>query len=172
MSRTVKLNGQIVASPASITVTVDGTQVFSGAVGDGAELDTPMLLETLTIENADDTVWAEKSVEVAVTAGIIKVGTMPANTGDISGLAVDSPTRELQDDAGYYNPGKNVSPYGDTTERTSILIAGAAPTTLDNQGFDPGPEGAEHWSGWHFEVAAGETFTCTLRVPPLAASLV
>lgn len=171
MSRNIKINGMVVASPASLTVSVDGTQVYSGAVGADAELDTAIVLQEIEIENADDTQWATKAVTISVTGGIVKVGTMPANTGDISGLAADSATRELQDDAGYYNPGRHSSPYGETTERTSILIDGSAPVVLDNQGFDPGPGGSEHWSGWYFEVAAGETFACTLRVPPLAANL-
>ena len=174
MARKIKLNGSVVASPASITVSVDGTQVFSGTVGADAELDTAIVLSELNIDNADDTVWATKNLVVSVTAGIVKIGTMPADIGTVAdgydfAADVDADGNgkgNQQDGSGYYNPGRNSSPYGDATERTSILVNGSAPSTLDNGGFDPGPTGSEHWSGWFFEVAAGETFSTTLRVPP------
>lgn len=174
MSRTINLNGEIVASPASITITVDDTQVFSGVVGDGAALDTAMVLKEFTVTNADDTVWSTKSVSIAVTQGIVKIGTMPADIGTVAdGYDFDADTTNgyKQDGAGYYNPGRFSSVYGDNTERTSILVNGSAPSTLDNGGFDPGPDGSEHWSGWFFEVASGETFACTLRVPPTYTNL-
>lgn len=174
-TRTIKLNGMIVASPATISVSVDGAQVYSGVVGADAELDTPVVLRELSIDNADDTVWATKSVSIEVTQGIVKVGTMPCNIGTVAdGYDFDADEADgwKQDNQGYYNPGRHASPYGDTTERTSILINGSAPTApAVDTGFNPGEAGSEHWSGWFFEVAAGETFACTLRIPPVYTSL-
>jgi len=174
-TRTIKLNGLIVASPATISVSVDGTQLYSGVVGADAELDTPVVLRELSFENADDTNWATKNVSIEVTQGIVKVGTMPCNIGTVADgydFAGDLTNGDKQDGEGYYNPGRHSSPYGDATERTNILINGSAPVApAEDTGFDPGEAGSEHWSGWFFEVAAGETFACTLRIPPVYTSL-
>jgi hypothetical protein len=44
--------------------------------------------------------------------------------------------------------------------RRNILINGQPP---EDPGSHVGHTPAEHWSGWFFEISAGETLTCTLQ---------
>lgn len=144
MSRTLSFDGQVVASPASMTVTVDGSQIFSGAVGAGAELDTDTTLATAEVAGAPDT-ESTVAVSIAVTAGIVRIGEVFADITNGAGLVGNG-------------------------HRTNILINGVAPEwpgTVTWNGVEFTPKGtAENpdWTSWRFEVSAGETITFTATI--------
>ena len=64
----VEFYGRVFATPSAATILVEGTEVFSGQVGSGQPLDTPLVLAT-TSQPAGNL-----AVSVSVTSGVITVG--------------------------------------------------------------------------------------------------
>lgn len=167
MSRQIQFQGQVCATPSAMTILVDGTQVFSGQVGTGLPLDADLTLATITVDkpsNATSTI----SVSVSVTSGVVKVGSIVADTGGLTEWnGASSPLSNdekvtfnlLCDETGNF--------FGAGVERSSILINGSAPEypATPISGADPGPVENPTWDGWRFEVGAGETLTCTVAIP-------
>lgn len=170
MSRQIKFLGQVCATPSATTILVDGTQVFSGQVGSGQPLNADITFATVTLDSAPANVQSTVSVSVAVTSGILRVGSMVADTGGV--------TQWFGNSSPLTNDEKNIvglivdetgNFYGPAVERSSILINGSAPEyPATPVGFDPGPVDSPSWDGWCFEVSAGETLTCTVTLPPTA----
>lgn len=107
----VTILGRIFSTPAAITVLVDGTEKYSGQVGQGIPLDTETDLLTFDWAAADNDT---ASVSIAVTSGVITVG---AALGDarcdmrknilINGQSPEEPATSLgftpaKDWAGWY----------------------------------------------------------------------
>ena len=170
MSRQIQFIGQNCATPSAATILIDGTQVFSGQVGSGQPLNADITFTTVTLDSAPSNVQSTVSVSVAVTSGILRVGSMVADTGGVVSWAGNaSPLTNdqksivglLVDETGNF--------YAPATERSNILINGSAPEyPATPVGFDPGPADDPAWDGWCFEIGAGETLTCTVTIPPTA----
>ncbi len=168
MSRQIKFLGQVAATPSAATILIDGNQVFSGQVGSGQPLNADITFTTVTLDSAPSNVNSNVSVSVAVTSGILRVGSMVADTGGIvqwsgNGSPLSSDEKSvialIVDETGNF--------YGAGVERSNILINGAPPEyPATPVGFDPGPVDNPAWDGWCFEVSAGETLTCTVTLPP------
>jgi hypothetical protein len=168
MSRQIQFIGQNCATPSAATILIDGTQVFSGQVGSGQPLNADITFATVTLDSAPANTQSTVSVSVAVTSGILRVGSMVADTGGSASWAGNaSPLTNdqkaivglLVDETGNF--------YSAGVERSNILINGSAPEyPATPVGFDPGPVDAPDWNGWCFEIGAGETLTCTVTIPP------
>lgn len=160
-TRTLYFDGQLVSTPASVTISVNDTQVFSGAVGEGAEMDTDITLATATVETADQE-ETTATVSISATSGIVRIGAILADFAGYAGL-----TAEQQADIGpLLNDANDAYNYG-TDYRSNILIDGSAPDWPE-PGTTPMPRGTEEspdWTGWRFEISAGETFSCTVTIP-------
>jgi hypothetical protein len=124
-------------------------------------------MTTVTLDKPAD---AEStiSVSVAVTSGVVCIGSMVSDTGGlVSWNGNSSPLSNeekvtfglLVDETGDF--------FGAGVERSNILINGSAPEypATPIPGFDPGPVENPDWNGWRFEVGAGETMTCTVTIP-------
>jgi hypothetical protein len=171
MSRQIQFQGQVCATPSAATILIDGTQVFSGQVGTGQPLNADLTLATITVDkpaNAQSTV----SVSVAVTSGIVRVGSMVSDTGGVEQWAGNtSPLTSDEKNIVGLTVDETGDFYGAAVERSSILINGSAPEyPATPVGFDPGPVDNPTWDGWAFEVSAGETLTCTVTLPPTAVN--
>lgn len=129
----IRFSGQVQATPSSMTVVFNGTEVFSGVVGSGEPLNTIIDLATY---NWNSTTWGETaSVSISVTAGLVTIGSV----GD----------------------GEEGFPPGDDRISSSILINGSAPEWPATP-VEPMPKGTEEnpdWTYWNFELGAGETMT-------------
>jgi hypothetical protein len=165
MARQIQFQGQVEATPSAATILIDGVQVFSGQVGAGLPLNADLTLATISVDNPAN-VQSTISVSVAVTSGIVRVGSMVAdcgnpNFGNILTNDQKATIGLIIDETGNF--------YGSGVERTNILINGQAPEyPATPVGFDPGPVNSPDWNGWRFEVSAGETLTCTVTIPPQA----
>jgi len=180
-TRTCKFLGKLPNDTASITVLFDGVQVISGAVDTtGWEYPASVdgLLGTFTFES-DATVLTDHTLSITCSAGTIEFGTLWFDAGagvNSSDPALGNPAITTADGdspfiggAGYWSP-NNTEPYGDGSdaalaERSNILINGVAPSYPSAPPFPTGTEAAPTWAGWEFFLAAGETLTCTARVP-------
>lgn len=169
MARQIQFEGQVEATPSAATILIDGVQVFSGQVGAGQPLNADITLATVSVDkpaNAQSTI----SVSVAVTSGIVRVGSMTSDTGGANVWAANNSPLTSNDKA---TVGLIVDEtgnfYGAGVERSNILINGQPPEyPATPVGFDPGPVNNPDWNGWRFEVSAGETLTCTVTIPPQA----
>ena len=170
MSRQIKFLGQVCATPSAATILVGGTQVFSGQVGSGEPLNADVTFTTVTLDSAPVDVPSNVSVSVAVTSGVLRVGSMVADTGGILQWAGNvSPLTSDQKNIIGLIVDETGNFYGAGVERSSILINGSAPEyPATPVGFDPGPVEDPSWDGWCFEVSAGETLTCTVTLPATA----
>lgn len=170
-TRTLYFDGQIASAPASMTITAGGTQIFSGTVGAGLELDTDGILASANITTADDMQVDSLAISIAVTSGIVRIGAILADA-TVTGLdeffsgATDEQKQDiyslLSDDNTRWAPGRE--------HRTNILIDSVAPAfpgtvSWNGSDFTPGTSENPDYTGWRFEVSAGETFTCNLLVP-------
>ena len=183
-TRTCKILGKLPNDTASITVLFDGVQVISGAVdttGWEYPSNTDGLLGTFTFES-DATVLTDHTLSITCSAGTIEFGTLWFDAGagvhstdaslgnlDISSAEGAGLDAAFIGGAGYWCP-NNTAPYGDGTdtalaERSNVLINGVAPSYPSAPPFPTGTEVAPTWVGWEFYLAAGETLTCTARVP-------
>lgn len=132
---------QTAATPTAATVTIDGSQVYSGQIGTGQPLETVIpLIPDQDIDRNITTV----PVTIAVTSGVLLVGYV---------------TKE-------YLSGQTGWGVLDTDSRVNatILVNGVAPEWPATP-VDPMPGGDSSnpdWFGWFFEVSAGETITFDL----------
>ena len=178
-TRTCKIFGILPVDSASITVLFDGVQVISGAIdttGWAEPAVTKNVIGTFTFESTA-TDLEDHTLSISCTAGSINTGVLYFDAGDGVGstdpaLGNDTITDVTNDPLigdGYWLP-NNSEPYGDGSdtalaERSNILINGVAPT-VDEISFVPtGTAENPTWTGWNFYIAAGETLSCTARVP-------
>lgn len=145
-SRQIQVKGRVFATPSAMTVLVNGNEVFSGQVGTGQPLDTEITLATITANLAGNAYVTETvPVSISVTSGVVSIGEMYANNQP--GTSFD-----------WLTPGIET--------RENILINGTAPEWPATPVF-PMPGGTPedpNWTGWFFELSAGETMTCTFDV--------
>lgn len=168
-TRTLAVDGQLSATPASMTITVDSTQIFSGACND-VPVDTDAILASGTYDDGGVVGEATIAVTVSVTAGIVKIGQLLSDplgydSLNAAGQAEVDPDLTTTDPK-YYNNGKEY--------RSNILINGSAPVfpdaiPSDVEVADPGTAENPDWRGWRFEISAGETFSCNVTVPATLA---
>jgi len=184
LTQTIALNGFRKTDPSSVTVLVDGVEVFSGAVADLDDV-TQGTLCSWTYTQADSvTAITDHTLSIACTSGYIQSGPIWVGIGPTDSLPINTSVTpnvpwyegndqlEADPDGNYYYiPGAGCEgTYGDATERTNILINGVAPA-YPSAGIKPtGTEADPTWGGWCFDLAAGETLTCTLRIPPALIS--
>jgi hypothetical protein len=166
----ILFKGQVGATPTAATILIEGSQVFSGQVGAGQPLNT-------TIDYAN-VVSNGGAVSISVTSGILNVGQV--FKWDTSAPAWSGSVAYNQGDVVEYNgsiylastpisatttpptqiPGWKLEPL-DNDVRSNILINGqppewpATPVTPMPGGDEQNPD----WTGWGFEVSAGETIT-------------
>jgi hypothetical protein len=169
MARQIQFQGQVEATPSAATILIDGVQVFSGQVGTGLPLNADLTLATISVDKPSN-VQSTVSVSVAVTSGIVRVGSMCADVGTFASWAGNSSPLNNDEKATINLIVNNTADfYGAGVERSNILINGQAPEyPATPVGFDPGDVNSPDWNGWRFEVSAGETLTCTVTIPPQA----
>ena len=191
--RKFKVEGWNHDAGTTATVTMDGTQVFSGAITttvvnpyDGVTEpagDGPHFVLSWDYNNLDDTAEQEVACSIEITAGSASIGTVRVSSGDTNsaGYPADaSPTTEV--DGNYYYPGTNTTPYGDGSaiaipEKKNILIDGSSPAllTADTELGINEPTGgilAPTFSSWAFCLDNGQTISYTQRIPALIAAYV
>lgn len=142
VTRQLKIVGRVMSTPAAATVMINGIEVYSGQIGIGQSIDQDIDLHIANydgIQNDIETI----TVSIAITSGVAKLG------------------RFLVDQAA---PQKYGEWAVDSTNdgRTNILVNGLPPEWPATP-VDPMPGGSEEnpdWTGWCFEVSAGETLTC------------
>ena len=174
-----------------ITVTMGGTQVFSGAVTtavvgqyDGVtqpDSSTHYIL-SWDYTNADDTAEQEVACSIEITAGSASVGTILVSSGDTNSAGYPDATKPaLVLDSTWYYRGTNSLPYGDATanaipEKKNILIDGSTPpltaTTAEEGGIPSGGVDSPTFNGWQFYLENGQTISFTQRIPALVAAYV
>lgn len=135
------------ANPTAVTVLINGQQAFSGQLGSG----TPMgeNFDSATMESGLNN-GETATVAISCTSGIVAIGPWL--------LASAIPT-------GYAAP-------DDIRTSESVLINGQPPEYPASPVF-PMPKGnanAPDWSGWFFEISAGETLTFNIKVPAFDGS--
>ena len=178
-TRTCKIIGKLPTDSASITVLFDGTQVFNGAV-DTTGWEFPSndegVLCSFNVES-DASEITDHTLSISVTSGMIEAGPLYWDTGSLSAdaFAAGANVNESANDpaigldAGMWIP-NTWSPYGDGSdsalaERSNILINGAAPAYPTSGTLPTGTEANPTWAGWQFAMPAGDTLTCTARMP-------
>jgi hypothetical protein len=167
----VYFRGRVFATPSACTALIEGVEVHGGQVGAGQPLDTEITLFSV------DT--AGGATSISVTSGVITVG--PAYVSTAVPWTADEIYQQgmYAVNAGSYYLALSKPPKGtpvtNTTywqavvledtfgpdECTNILINGQAPEWPATP-VDPMPGGSPQnpdWSGWFFEVSAGETIT-------------
>ena len=170
-TRKIMIDGYNHAADSAATVSWGGTQVFSGALT--AEViaenqvwstttQTPSYILSWEYNNADDSQETQHALSIACTAGQIRVGNLWVEATRNADTYNASPglTTEAIDGVYYYHAG-DTGMYGDGSdsanpERINILINGATPVTVGYTG---------NYNGVNFLLNAGDTLTCTGRVP-------
>jgi|13_taG_2_1085334.scaffolds.fasta_scaffold01596_8 hypothetical protein len=194
-NRKFKVEGWNHDAGTTATVTMGGTQVFSGAITtavvnpyDGENepaSDGPHFVLSWDYNNSDDTAEQEVACSIAITAGSATIGTVRVSSGDTNsaGYPTDGTGPGLaQIDGEWYYQGTNNFPYGDggasaIPEKKNILIDGNSPELL-NEDTDNGikePTGgisAPTFSSWSFCLANGQTISYTQRIPAEIAAYV
>lgn len=132
----LEFRGRVFATPSALTMIADGVEVHSGQVGAGQPLDTEIVL----VDLPGVTPGATLSVAISVTSGVITVG-QTLETNDAEQISNDL--------------------------RSNILINGVAPEwpltpVVPMPGGSPA---APDWTGWFFELGAGETMTLSVVIP-------
>lgn len=189
-TRNFKVEGWNHDATTTITVTMGGTQVFSGAVTtavvdqyDGVtqpDSSTHYIL-SWDYTNTDDTTEQEIACSIAVTAGAATIGRVLVSSGDTNSASYPEPDRPFleQVDSTWYYFGTHNHPYGDGSdtaipEKKNILVDGASPTltaTTTEQGLLPtGGVDNPTFAGWQFYLESGSTISFTQRIPPLIAA--
>lgn len=163
--------GRVFATPSACTTLIEGVEVHSGQVGAGQPLDTQITLFAI------DT--AGGACSISVTSGVISVGSVwisdallwnvdyvydsgknVTNSGAYYESIAQVPKGTPLTDTNYWAPITLADTFG-PDERTNILINGQAPEWPATP-VDPMPGGtpqSPNWSGWFFEISAGETIT-------------
>jgi len=176
----------------TITVTMAGTQVFSGAVTTAvvAQYDGITQPDSSThyilswdYNNADDTAEQEVACSIQVTAGAATIGRVLVNSGDTNSPTWPADNRPFIEeiDSTWYYQGYNGYPYGDASdnaipEKKNILIDGASPaltaTTADEGTIPRGGVDNPTFDGWHFYLESGSNISYTQRIPKLISEYV
>ncbi len=167
----VYFKGRVFATPSACTALIEGAEVHSGQVGSGQPLDTE-----ITLFSANT---AGGACSISVTSGVITLGSAVVSTAQP--WSADEYYQEgvyVSNGGSYYvaisKPPKG-TPVTNTTywatavledtfgpdDRSNILINGQAPEWPATP-VDPMPGGtpqSPNWTGWFFEISAGETIT-------------
>ena len=157
-TRKIMIDGYNHAADSTATVSWGGAQVFSGALTasvvdeslvTSTENQTPSYIFSWEYDNADDSQETQHALSIACTAGQIRVGNMYVEATRDATIrnSASGKTTEAIDGVYYYH-------FGDTG--MNILINGATPVTTGYTG---------NYAGKLFLLNAGDTFTCTGRVP-------
>ncbi len=135
------------ANPTAVTVLINGHQAFSGQLGSGTPMgenfDSPAM--TTDFENGETA-----TVTVSCTSGIVSIGSWLLSTATPVGYA----------------------PPEDLRVSESVLVNGQPPEYPASPVF-PMPRGninAPDWTGWFFEISAGETLTFNVKIPAFDGS--
>jgi hypothetical protein len=154
----LQLKGQAVNSPASITVMINGQQVFSGA------MDTDRQLEEITYYEYEHGAQTETGIKktdkitITVVTGSIKVGSALFWIDDFMPVV-----------PGFYAPQKyqRHEPGTDLDHRKNILINNAPPNWPILAPEDPTPGTPENpdWNGWNFDLNLGDHITFDIVFP-------
>ena len=175
-TRKILIKGYNHAVNSAATVTFDGVEVFSGALTANVLEESLVTADDTTVpvkvfefeyNNADDTTETQHALNIQVTAGQIRVGNLwieaTRDQAVVESYDVGNKNRIPSDflvDGIYYWPigdkGTVYSRGSDQPERINILINDAEPVST---GYD-----GNH-SGHSFVLSAGDTFSCTARVP-------
>jgi hypothetical protein len=170
-TRKIMIDGYNHAADSTATVSWGGTQVFNGALTASVleeslitttTTQTPSYIFSWEYNNADDSQETQHALSIACTAGQIRVGNLwveATRDVDIRNTGTGR-TTEAIDGVYYYHAG-HLGMYGDGSEsanpeRINILINGATPVTVGYTG---------NYNGVNFLLNAGDTLTCTGRVP-------
>ncbi len=191
-NRKFKVEGWNHDAGTTATVTMGGTQVFSGAIttavvnpydGENAPAsDGPHFVLSWDYNNSDDTSEQEVACSIEITAGSASVGTILVSSGDTNSAGYPDATKPaIEVDSTWYYHGTNSPPYGDTSanaipEKKNILIDGSTPpltaTTAEEGGIPSGGVDNPTFSGWQFYLENGQTISFTQRIPALVAAYV
>lgn len=152
VTRQLRIAGRLMASPTAATITVNGNEAYSGPLASGEPLDTEDTTLAVVNYQGSDSDLDPLTINIEVTSGVVKFGLFWVNS--------DSPEHPWIYDFDDL----------DTDCRSNILINGLPPEWPASP-VEPMPKGTEeapNWSGWNFEVSAGETFSCNyLAVSPV-----
>lgn len=191
--RKFKVEGWNHDAGTTATVTMGGTQVFSGPITtavvneyDGVNApaaDGPHYVLSWDYTNADDTAEQEVACSIEITAGSATIGTVLVSSGDTNSATypADQQHTILEIDDTWYYLGTNHSPYGDGSEsaipeKKNILIDGAAPVltalTAEEGGIPTGGIDNPTFSSWTFLIESGSTISWTQRIPAEIAEYV
>jgi hypothetical protein len=189
--RKFKVEGWNHEAGTTATVTMGGTQVFSGSITtavvneyDGVNApadDGPHYVLSWDYTNSDDTAEQEVACSIEITAGSASIGTVLVSSGDTNSATWPEDLRPVQIDGNYYYPGGNGDPYGDASnsaipEKKNILLDGLAPvltaTTSDEGGIPTGGIDNPTFSLWTFLVQSGSTISFNQRIPAEIAAYV
>ena len=184
--RKFKVEGWNHDASTTATVTMGGTQVFSGAIStavvnpyDGVNSpadDGPHFILSWDYDNSDDTTEQEVACSIEITAGSASIGTVLVSSGDTNSATYPDDARPgiEEIDGTWYYQGTNNIPYGDGSEsaipeKKNILIDGAAPvltaTTPEEGGIPTGGIDNPTFSSWTFLIENGSTISWTQRIP-------
>ena len=192
-TRKFKVEGWNHDAGTTATVTMGGTQVFSGPITtavvnpyDGVNApadDGPHYVLSWDYTNSDDTAEQEVTCSIEITAGKATIGTVLVSSGDTNSATypVDQQLGFLQVGDTWYFAGTNGWPYGDSSasaipEKKNILIDSAAPvltaTTPEEGGIPIGGVDNPTFSSWTFVLDNGQTMSWTQRIPANIAAYV
>lgn len=135
----VAFKGRVSASPAALTLLVDGVEIHSGPVGSAVPLETETDLVTLPITAGTES--NVRAVSIVCTSGVVSVGPV-----------FDATITEGMEDWRISN---------------TILINGVppewpiTPIPIMPKGTPEDPD----WGGWAFELSAGESLTYDITKP-------
>lgn len=182
-NRKIKIFGYNHDAGSNCTVLWDGAEVATGVLSSAVTADnepqnggTPIELFSFEYNNADDSKETEHALSIQVTAGAIRAGCVWVEATTDSTIfdswdSAKNPAAAIGSEY-FYIPSITV-PYGDASntawpERKNILINSSAPNETGYAGT--GTEGTPTYNGWEFSLAAGDTYTCTVRVLALLAA--
>ena len=191
--RKFKVEGWNHDAATTATVTMGGTQVFSGpittavvnpydGVNDPASGARHFIL-SWDYNNSDDTTEQEVACSIEITAGSATIGTVLVSSGDTNSATYpdDALPGIVEVDSTWYYLGTNTIPYGDGSEsaipeKKNILIDGVAPvltaTTPEEGGIPTGGIDNPTYSSWTFLLESGSTISFTQRIPAEIAEYV
>ena len=192
-TRKFKVEGWNHDAATTATVTMAGTQVFSGAIStpvvnpyDGVNdpaSDARHFILSWDYDNSDDTTEQEVACSIEITAGSASIGSVLVSSGDTNSATYPDDGRPgiEEIDSTWYYQGTNNNPYGDGSdtaipEKKNILIDGVVPgltaTTPDEGVIPTGGVLNPTFSHWQFHLGTGETISFTQRIPALIAAYV